>query len=267
LLRHLLHLRQWYWPRADPRLRHLLLLKVCRQLLSRHHDHPGRYQLGVALVAEHHSAAAPSAGVGYHHDQRGLVLLHLPKPVPRVHLQKQENVTKQLSRRSCSTASTHPSAVRGPTQVPPHLPPHHLRPHLPQCVVHLQKQENVTEQLSRRSCSTASTHPSAVRGPPQVPPRLPQRVLLLPCLHACARERHKTTVEAQLLDSITANKSLLPCQRTQELRYRHFKLAHDAFVSELGNGGACGLHLDQVAIIAYIVYPRRPTRPGLNVTP
>ena len=116
---------------------------------------------------------------------------------------------KQLPRRSCSTASTHPSAVRGPTHVPPHLPPHHLVPLLPHSVVYLQKQENVTKQLPRRSCSTASTHPSAVRGPTQVPlhhlpPQLPQCVLLLPCLHACARERNKTTAEAQLLNSIHA---------------------------------------------------------------
>ena len=203
---------------------------------------------------------------------------HVSQRVPRVHLQEARECHKQLSRRSCSTASTHPSAVRGPTQVPPH----HL------------------------------------------PPQLPQRVLLLPCLHACARERNKTTAEAQLLNSIHApvcctgpdagapapstpttsapaaapacassttpahaaarecHKQLprrscstasLPtsryclCQRTQELRYRRFKFAHDALVSELGNGGACALQIDQVAIIAYIVYPRRPTRPGLNVTP
>ena len=210
--------------------------------------------------------------MGYHQRQRRLVLSHVSQRVPRVHLQEARECHKQLSRRSCSTASTHPSAVRGPTQVPPHLPPHHLIPHLPQSVVYLQKQENVTKQLSRRSCSTASTHPSAVRGPTHVPPHHLTPHHLTPHLPQSVVHLQKQENVTKQLSRRSCSTASLPtrryclCQRTQELRYRHLKIAHDAFVSELGNGGACALQIDQVAIIAYIVYPRRPTH-GLNVTP
>ena len=85
--------------------------------------------------------------------------------------------------------------------------------------------------------------------------------------HAAARDCHKQLSRRSCSTASLPTSRYCLCQRTQEFRYRRFKFAHDALVSELGNGGACAFHVVQVAIIAYIVYPRRPTRPGLNVTP